>query len=117
QKNKDAIREIQRGRCAYRGCKNTEFFEYDHIRGRDDNSLSNCQMLCMYHHRLKTNEDAIKKRIEKDLDDGKSLSEINIGSKDPVRERPRIPRRKFPTKSSYHRKNSSRKPDSRKRRR
>ena len=75
KKVKDAIRMIQKGRCAIKGCHNSDFFEFDHIRGRDDNSLSNCQMLCMYHHQVKTNEDAIKGRIEKDMNDGKTIYE------------------------------------------
>ena len=71
QKIKDAIKKFQKNRCAVYACKNSEFFEFDHIKGRDDNSLSNCQMLCMYHHRIKTNQDAIKNIIEKNLNDGK----------------------------------------------
>ena len=78
QKVKDAVRKIQRNRCKVQGCRNTGFFEFDHIKGRDDNSLSNCQMLCLYHHRVKTNEDAIIQRIEKNLNDGQSLSEIQL---------------------------------------
>ena len=75
KKVKDAIRMIQNGRCAIKGCPNSDFFEFDHIRGRDDNSLPNCQMLCMYHHQVKTNLDAIKARIEKDINDGKTIYE------------------------------------------
>ena len=78
QKIKYTIRKMQRNRCKIPDCRNRDFFEFDHIKGRDDNSLSNCQMLCLYHHQLKTNEDAIKLRIEKNLNDGKPLNEIDM---------------------------------------
>ena len=80
QNVKDTIRKIQGNKCAIFGCRNYDFFEFDHIKGREDNSLSNCQMLCLYHHQLKTNEDAIKLRIEKNLNDGKKIDEINFKS-------------------------------------
>lgn len=82
QKVKDAIRKIQRNRCKVQGCRNHDFFEFDHIKGREDNSLSNCQMLCLYHHQQKTNEDAIIARIQKNLNDGKSIDEINVKPRD-----------------------------------
>jgi len=78
---KDAIRKIQHNRCAIPHCTNTEYFEFDHIKGRDDNSLSNCQMLCKFHHQMKSNVDAIKIRIEKNLKDGGSVRDIHIESR------------------------------------
>ena len=39
--------------------------EFDHIRGRSNNSIENCQALCPTHHRLKTKRDAIKAKITK----------------------------------------------------
>jgi hypothetical protein len=81
QKVKDATRKRQGNKCAFFGCRSRDFFEFDHIKGRDDNSFSNCQMLCLFHHQLKTNEDAIKAKIEKNLNDGKSLDEINFKSR------------------------------------
>jgi hypothetical protein len=118
QKVKDAIRKIQKNSCAHYGCKNKGFFEFDHIRGRDDNSLSNCQMLCMYHHRIKTNEDAIKLRIEKNLNEGQKLEDIRV--RNPTKNsnrRTHTATRTHTPRQSSHRRNSSRKTNSRKSRR
>ncbi len=118
QKVKDAIRKIQKNRCAYHGCKNTGFFEFDHIRGRDDNSLSNCQMLCMYHHRIKTNEDAIKQRIEKNLNEGQKLEDLKVRQPNKTPRKTTNPiRRNHTTRQSSNRRNSSRKTNTRKSRR
>ncbi|HXG74081.1 MAG TPA: HNH endonuclease signature motif containing protein [Candidatus Nitrosotenuis sp.] len=64
---KKAVLRVQRYRCAVYGCKfrNWRLLEFDHIRGRSNNSIMNCQALCPTHHRLKTKRDAIKMRIEK----------------------------------------------------
>ena len=32
-------------------------FDFDHIKGRSDNSILNCQALCKYHHAKKTRLD------------------------------------------------------------
>lgn len=112
QKIKDAIRKIQRNRCAVYGCKNTDFFEFDHIKGREDNSLSNCQMLCMHHHRIKTNQDAIKTRIEKNLNDGKSINDVRLGPNrnyNPKKRHHTPSRRKPKSRQLSHKVNSSRK--------
>ena len=84
QKVKDAISKIQGNRCAVDGCRNNEFFEFDHIKGRNDNSLSNCQMLCRYHHQRKTNEDAIKIRIEQNLNNGQTIREVKLRPQKPT---------------------------------
>jgi hypothetical protein len=41
--------------------------DFDHVRGRNDFSLGNCQALYPFHHRQKTKRDRIKKLIEKRL--------------------------------------------------
>jgi predicted restriction endonuclease len=66
EETKLAVLKIQRYRCAVFGCKfkNWRLLEFDHIRGRSDNSIMNCQALCPTHHRLKTKRDAIKYRIQ-----------------------------------------------------
>jgi len=44
---------------------------------------------CLYHHQLKTNEDTIKARIERNLNDGKRLDEINFKSRASAYHRPK----------------------------
>lgn len=66
QEIKNRIRRIQRGKCAH--CKRWEHYrycEFDHIKGRNDNSITNCQMLCLKCHREKTRQDKIKSDISK----------------------------------------------------
>ncbi|MEX0861592.1 HNH endonuclease signature motif containing protein [Nitrosopumilus sp.] len=101
---KEAIRKIQHNRCAIPHCTNTEYFEFDHIKGRDDNTLSNCQMLCKFHHQMKSNEDAIKKRIEENLKDGGTVRDIHIKSRPSQRRSPsRKTSRRTPHKSNSRR--------------
>lgn len=45
--------------------------EFDHIRGRSNNSIENCQALYPTHHRLKTKHDAVKIRIAKSIQNKK----------------------------------------------
>jgi 5-methylcytosine-specific restriction endonuclease McrA len=66
-KTKAEIRKFQRGYCAFPGCSNKKRLAYDHIRGRDDNSFENCQLLCEDHHRLKSDNDKAKQKIGKRL--------------------------------------------------
>jgi predicted restriction endonuclease len=68
EETKLAVLRIQRYRCAVFGCKfrNWHLLEFDHIRGRSNNSIVNCQALCPTHHRLKVKRDAIKARVERD---------------------------------------------------
>ena len=61
------IRKFQHGYCAYPGCSNKKLLEADHIRGRDDNSFENCQLLCPYHHRLKSRIETKKVKIGRKL--------------------------------------------------
>ena len=68
RKTKAAIREFQHGYCATNGCNVKKLLELDHIRGRDDSSAENCQLLCPFHHREKSNKDRIRKQIAKRLD-------------------------------------------------
>jgi hypothetical protein len=63
-----AIRQFQKGYCAVNGCSERRFLEADHIRGRDNNTAENCQLLCPYHHRQKTRRDRIRKQITKRLE-------------------------------------------------
>ena len=65
---KSSIRKFQKGFCEVYGCDKRRFLEYDHIRGHDDNSASNCQLLCPTHHRMKTRRDGIRKKIAKRLE-------------------------------------------------
>lgn len=62
------IRKFQKGYCEVYGCSERRYLEADHIRGRDDNSASNCQLLCPTHHRMKTKRDRIRKQIAKKLE-------------------------------------------------
>lgn len=56
EETKKTILRIQYYRCAVFGCKfrNSHLLEFDHINGRSNNTLRNCQVLCPTHHRLKT---------------------------------------------------------------
>jgi len=63
-----AIRKFQKGFCASSGCSQRKYLEVDHIRGRDNNSAENCQLLCPFHHRQKTRMDRIRKQIAKRLE-------------------------------------------------
>lgn len=67
EETKKQVLRIQRYRCAIFGCKfrGWRLLEFDHIRGRSNNSLENCQALCPTHHRLKTKRDATKAKITK----------------------------------------------------
>ena len=67
-KTKAEIRRFQKGFCEVYGCSERRYLEADHIRGRDDNSASNCQFLCPTHHRMKTRRDRIRKQIAKRLE-------------------------------------------------
>ena len=63
---KNQVRRVQRGKCAH--CKRWEHYrycEFDHIKGRNDNSITNCQMLCLKCHNEKTRQDKIKLTISK----------------------------------------------------
>jgi len=111
---KDAIRKIQHNRCAIPHCTNTEYFEFDHIKGRDDNSLSNCQMLCKFHHQMKSNVDAIKIRIEKNLKDGGSVRDIHIKSRKTSRPTSRKTSRPTSRKTSRPTSRKTSRPTSRK---
>ncbi len=68
EETKLTVLRVQRYRCAVYGCRfrNWKLLEFDHIRGRSNNSIVNCQALCPTHHRLKTKRDALKARIEKE---------------------------------------------------
>ena len=73
QELKNQVRRIQRGRCAH--CKRWEKYQYcefDHIHGRNDNSITNCQMLCLKCHTYKTRQDKIKTEISKRSTIGKT---------------------------------------------
>ena len=56
EETKKTILRIQNYRCAIFGCRfrNSKLLEFDHINGRNNNTLRNCQALCPTHHRLKT---------------------------------------------------------------
>jgi hypothetical protein len=68
---KDKILKLQHFRCAVPRCTFPtnlwKFLEFDHIKGRDDNSITNCQALCPFHHRLKSRRDNIKRNVAKDM--------------------------------------------------
>ena len=63
-----SIRKFQKGFCEVYGCSERRYLEADHIKGHDDNSASNCQLLCPTHHRMKTRRDGIRKQIAKRLE-------------------------------------------------
>lgn len=72
----ERVLKIQRYRCAVPRCgfpKNSwKFLEKDHIKGRDDNSITNCQMLCPFHHRLKTKMEGIKRTAGRQISGSKN---------------------------------------------
>jgi hypothetical protein len=113
QKVKDAIQKIQQNRCAIPHCTNREYFEFDHIKERDDNSLSNCQMLCKFHHQMKSNEDAIKIRIERSLNEGISVKDIKVKPRNNTRRKTssNSPNRNTNPKRTPRRKTSSNSPN------
>jgi len=53
---KDKIKELQNGRCKKCGAIPTHW-NFDHVRGRGDNSIHNCQGLCLDCHQDKTLKD------------------------------------------------------------
>ena len=53
---KNRIKELQNGRCKKCGTIPTHW-NFDHIRGRGDNSIRNCQGLCLDCHQDKTLKD------------------------------------------------------------
>jgi len=53
KKTKEKILEIQNYRCRICG-KKSEFWDFDHIGDRSNNSSSNCQALCLDCHAKKT---------------------------------------------------------------
>lgn len=63
------VLKIQGYRCASFGCKFSpkqwRLLEFDHIRGNYDNSIVNCQALCPYHHRRKTDIERRKRMVDK----------------------------------------------------
>jgi len=65
------IRKFQKGFCEVYGCSERRYLDADHIRGRENNSASNCQLLCPTHHRMKTRRDKIRKQIANKLEKGK----------------------------------------------
>lgn len=83
-KTKLWVYKWQKGKCAVKGCKATAphkigrlrsnqinfYFDFDHIVNRDNNSIRNCQMLCLFHHRKKSFHDRIKDKAEKRLKNG-----------------------------------------------
>jgi len=62
----EKVLRLQRYRCAVPRCRfprnSWRFLEIDHIKGRDDNSITNCQLLCPFHHRLKTKMEIRKRK-------------------------------------------------------
>jgi len=65
---RSVIRRFQKGVCEVPGCRERRFLEYDHIRGRNNNSAENCQLLCRNHHALKTRRDKIRRKLARDLE-------------------------------------------------
>ncbi len=53
---KESVKELQHGRCAECG-KIPTHWEFDHIDTRGDNSIENCQGLCLDCHQSKTRKD------------------------------------------------------------
>jgi len=53
---KERVKELQHGRCADCG-KFPTHWEFDHIDTRGDNSIENCQGLCLDCHQSKTRKD------------------------------------------------------------
>ena len=65
QEVKNKVRQIQSGKCAF--CHRWERYHdchFDHIKGRYDHSITNCQMLCLKCHNRKTWQDRIKLKYQ-----------------------------------------------------
>ena len=62
---KRQVLRLQRYECATFRCHNKKFLEFDHIRGRSDNSIRNCQALCPTCHRHKTYIDRRKAQLDR----------------------------------------------------
>ena len=58
---KEQVKEIQEGKCNICG-RYPNHWEFDHINGRGDNSIENCQGLCRDCHQSKTLDDNEKHR-------------------------------------------------------
>lgn len=58
---KEKVKEIQEGKCNICG-RYPNHWEFDHINGRGDNSIENCQGLCRDCHQSKTLDDNEKHR-------------------------------------------------------
>lgn len=61
------VLRLQKYRCAScgRGINDKDNRDADHIRGHDDNSIQNCQMLCLKCHRRKSRLDREKEKFAK----------------------------------------------------
>lgn len=101
---KEKILKIQRFRCNANRCKfpsnRWRYLEFDHIKGREDNSIRNCQALCPFHHRLKSDMEWKKIRAEKEIVNGKRKTvpksrTIRIGKRKSRTVRTHKPSRKF----------------------
>ena len=91
---KEARLRFQKYRCNTNRCNfprsSWRYLEFDHVKGRDDFSLGNCQALCPFHHREKTKRDQRLKRIEKGLAEKKKTVVKKSIKKPPVRKTTRI---------------------------
>ncbi len=79
EETKKTILKIQNYRCAVFGCKfrNSSLLEFDHINGRNNNSLRNCQVLCPTHHRLKTKRERLIIQAEKRIESQKQRKPVS----------------------------------------
>ena len=64
EETKQQVRRIQKYRCAHCN-EEKQYYNFDHMRGRNDNSIQNCQMLCLDCNTRKTDQDREKAQIDK----------------------------------------------------
>jgi len=71
EETKKATLRFQRYECATFRCRNKRFLEFDHIKGRSDNSIENCQALCPTCHRRKSRYDGRKTQFARKIRRGR----------------------------------------------
>jgi len=64
---KELILIFQNHQCATYRCFKTNYLQFDHIRDHSNNTLENCQALCLECHERKTITDRERKKLAKEI--------------------------------------------------